>query len=161
MKENTVIYPGTFDPITLGHIDLVERTLCLFDRLIIAIAENHTKSPLFSLQERIDLAKEIFQDQDQVEVVGFDCLLVDFAKEKGANIILRGLRVISDFDYEFRMANTNRTLTPEIETIFLIPSERYAYFSSSLVREVALLKGDVSKFVPKIVVKALHKKLQG
>lgn len=158
MRENTVIYPGTFDPITFGHIDLVNRALQLFDHIIIAISENSAKAPLFSLKERINLTSQVFQDESRIEIIGFNCLLVDLAKEKKVNAILRGLRVISDFDYEFRMANTNRILFPDIETIFLIPSERYTYVSSSLVREISAFSGDVSKFVPPVVYEAIRKK---
>lgn len=159
MKKNIAIYPGTFDPITFGHIDLIKRAIQLFDHLIIAIAENRLKSSLFSLQERIDLTKQVFQGNDQIAVEGYNSLLIDFAKQKKVNTIIRGLRVVSDFDYEFILANTNRTLAPEIETIFLIPSERYTYLSSSLVREIAPLKGDLSRFVPPVVIEALEKKL--
>jgi pantetheine-phosphate adenylyltransferase len=157
--KNTVIYPGTFDPITLGHIDLVERATHLFDHIVIAIADNQQKAPLFSLAERINLIKEVFSKNNNIEVVGFNGLVVDLAKQRKANIILRGLRVVSDFDYEFQMASMNRTLLPELETVFLMPSEKYTYISSTLVREVALAKGDVSRFVPPIVEKVLQEKM--
>ena len=114
MKKNSIIYPGTFDPITLGHVDLIDRALKIFDRIIIAISENHTKSPLFSLKERIALTQQVLQNNPQVEIIGFDCLLVDLAKKMQVTTILRGLRVVSDFDYEFRMANNNSTLFTDI-----------------------------------------------
>ncbi len=159
--KNSVVYPGTFDPITLGHVDLIERASKLFDRLIVAIAKNENKNPLFSLPERVALAKEVLQKYSNVTVIGFESLLIDFMHEHKANIILRGLRVVSDFDYEFQLAGMNRHLAPDIESIFLMPSEYYTYISASFIREIAALKGNVSQFVPKSVVAALEKKIRG
>lgn len=156
--KNVAVYSGSFDPITFGHIDLVRRAQKLFDRIIIAIAKDNSKSSLFSLEERFHLVKQVFKEDPQIEIESFSGLLVEFVKRKEANVILRGLRVISDFDYEFRMANINRVLETGFETVFLVPSERYTYVSSSIVREVAFLKGDVSQFVPPEVVSALKSK---
>jgi len=156
----TIVYPGTFDPITNGHVDLVERASKLFDKVIIGIASNRQKSPLFSIEERIRLASECLQHVSNVEIHGFDCLLVSFVKNCNADCIMRGLRAISDFEYEFQLANMNRALSPHIESIFLTPSEQFSYISSSLVREISSLKGDVSQFVPANVAKALAEKLQ-
>lgn len=153
--KNIVIYPGTFDPITLGHEDLVRRAVRLFDHVVIGIGTNFVKQPLFSLDERVNLVREVFKDLNNVKVDTFDGMLIDFAKEKKAKAILRGLRVVSDFDYEFQMASTNRVLEPTIEAIFLTPADRYTYISSSLVREIVASKGDVSQFVPAVVAKAL------
>lgn len=158
--NNIAIYPGTFDPITRGHSDLVERSSRLFDRVIVAMAANPGKTPVFSLEERINLAQTVLGDYDNVEISGFDGLLVDFAREKGANVIIRGLRAVSDFDYEFQLAGMNRKLAPAIETLFLTPSEQYTYISSSLVREVASLGGDVSPFVHEKIVAELSRKLR-
>jgi len=155
-----IVYPGTFDPITNGHIDLVERASKLFGKVVIGIASNRRKSPLFSIEERIQLAKKCLQHVPNVEVYGFDCLLVNFVKEYQADAIMRGLRAVSDFEYEFQLANMNRALSPEIESIFLTPSEKFSYISSSLVREISSLKGDVSKFVPSTVAEALADRLQ-
>ena len=156
--QNKAIYSGTFDPITFGHIDLVERAVRLFDQVIVAVAHSQSKNTLFSLDKRISLAKSIFSDFPSVEVAGFDGLLLEFAKQKQANILLRGLRVVSDFDYEFQMAYMNQALLPKVETIFLSPAAHFAYVSSSLVREIASMHGDVSKFVPPVVEAALKKK---
>ncbi len=156
--NNTVIYPGTFDPITLGHEDLVKRAVRIFDRVIIGIGVNFTKQPLFSTEERVKLVREIFKDFPQVEVDTFEGMLVDFAKKKNAQAIMRGLRVVSDFDFEFQMASTNRLLMPEIETIFLTPADRYTYISSSLVREIISNKGDVSQFISPLVLSAIKNK---
>ena len=152
------IYPGTFDPITNGHIDLVERSIRMFDRLIIAVAANPGKKPLFSLEERVALARTVFSGTDSIEVCGFDSLLVNFAQHIGANVILRGLRAVSDFEYEFQLASMNRNLQPNIETIFMTPAEQHAFISSSLVREVAKLGGDVSAFVHPDVRNAMARK---
>ena len=156
----TVIYPGTFDPITNGHTDLVQRAAKLFDRVVVAIARGgQSKGPVFSLEERVALVTEVFAGQDNIEVLGFDILLVDFAREQGANVILRGLRAVSDFEYEFQLASMNRHLSPQIETLFLTPAEEYSYISSSLVREVAVLGGDVTSFVPPNVAAALRQRM--
>ena len=154
----TVIYPGTFDPITRGHCDLVERASLLFDRVIIAVAESPKKKPLFDMKERVDLAVKAVSHLDNVEVRGFSNLLADFTQEVGAGVILRGLRAVSDFEYEFQLANMNRVLAPSVESLFLTPSEKFSYISSTLVREIATLNGDVSKFVSKDVEAALKKK---
>jgi pantetheine-phosphate adenylyltransferase len=154
-----IIYPGTFDPITNGHVDIVDRALSLFDKVIVAIAENEKKNPKFSAAERLSLAKETFASyKDKVEVVLFSGLLMDFVRKQNLRVVLRGLRAISDFEYEFQLAGMNRHLAPDIETIFLMPSEKYAYISASLVREIAELGGDVSAFVPKPVEIALKSK---
>ena len=156
---NTVIYPGTFDPITNGHIDIVNRAARLFDKVILAIATNLPKTPCFTLEERIGLAETVFTDLPNVSVLGFSDLLVEFAKREGANVLLRGLRAVSDFEHEFQLASMNRRLAPDIETVFLTPDEGYNYISSSLIREIAKLGGDVSPFVHPVVLTALKKRL--
>lgn len=154
----TVIYPGTFDPITNGHTDLVERACRLFDKVIVAVAASSRKGPLFTLDERVALANQALCHLNNIEVCGFDILLVNFAKQKKACGILRGLRAVSDFEYEFQLANMNRAIEPEVESLFLTPSDHLSYISSSLVKEISSLGGDVSKFVPTVVVQALNKK---
>ena len=154
----TIVYPGTFDPITNGHIDLVERAARLFDKVVIGIASSQRKSPLFSIDERIQLASDALAHVPIIEIRGFDYLLVNFVNDCGADAIMRGLRAVSDFEYEFQLANMNRALSPEVESIFLTPAERFSYISSSLVREISSLDGDVSKFVPTNVVEALSNK---
>ncbi|MCF6250887.1 MAG: pantetheine-phosphate adenylyltransferase [Methylococcaceae bacterium] len=154
----TAIYPGTFDPITDGHIDLISRASKLFHKVIVAVAVNQGKTPLFSLQEREELAKEVTVHFPNVIIIGFDNLLVDCAREQGANVVLRGLRAVSDFEYEFQLAGMNRRLSPELETMFLTPAEQYEFISSSMIREIAKLKGDVSSFVPECVEKRLKEK---
>ena len=156
----TIVYPGTFDPITNGHIDLVERASRLFSKIVIGIASNSSKNPLFTVEERILLATECLQNIPNVEIHGFDYLLVNFVKDVKADGIMRGLRAVSDFEYEFQLANMNRALSPDIESIFLTPSEKFSYISSSLVREISSLNGDVSQFVPPNVAMALAQKLQ-
>ena len=158
MNKITAIYPGTFDPITNGHLDLVARAAQLFDEVIIAVAENKTKSPLFSLDERVALAKIVTAEFTYVYVIGFDNLLVECAKQQGARVILRGLRAVSDFEYEFQMAGMNRRLAPELETVFLTPAEQYEFISSSMIREIARLNGNVSCFVPECVHQQLIEK---
>ncbi|MBA1273712.1 pantetheine-phosphate adenylyltransferase [Stutzerimonas azotifigens] len=155
---NRVLYPGTFDPITKGHGDLVERAARLFDHVIIAVAASPRKNPLFPLEQRVELAQEVTRHLPNVEVVGFSSLLATFAKEQNANILLRGLRAVSDFEYEFQLANMNRHLAPELESLFLTPSEKYSYISSTLIREIARLGGDISNFVHPTVMDALHKR---
>jgi pantetheine-phosphate adenylyltransferase len=155
----TAVYPGTFDPITNGHSDLIKRAAKLFDRVILAVAANPGKAPTFSLDERVAMAQDVLSDLDNVEVVGFDSLLVRFVRERNAQVILRGLRAVSDFEYEFQLAGMNRRLDPEVETVFLTPSEKYAYISSSLVREIAGFGGDVSEFVHAKVMAALSDRL--
>lgn len=152
-----IIYPGTFDPITNGHIDLVERAIKLFDQVIIAIAESTKKNTFFSLEKRVQMAQEVFAEYKNIEICSFSGLLVDFAKEKNIFTVLRGLRAISDFEYEFQLAGMNRILEKRIETVFLMPAEEYAFISASMVREIASLNGDVSKFVPSYVLKEFKK----
>ncbi|MCH8506191.1 MAG: pantetheine-phosphate adenylyltransferase [Ectothiorhodospiraceae bacterium] len=156
------IYPGTFDPITNGHIDLVERGSKLFGKLIVSVAAfpSPSKRPAFSVEERLTMCREALAHVPNVEVRSFDTLLARFVREQGAHVIVRGLRAVSDFEYEFQLASMNRQLVPEVETIFLTPAEQYAYISSSLVREVAALGGDVSKFVTSSVVQALEQRVR-
>ncbi len=153
------IYPGTFDPITSGHSDLVRRASTLFDQVIVAIATNPKKNPLFSLVERTDMAQQVLSQNENVIILPFDSLLVDFAHKQGANIILRGLRAVSDFEYEFQLAGMNRRLAPGIETLFLTPDEKFSFISSGLIREIATLGGNVSEFVDPVVETALKRKL--
>jgi pantetheine-phosphate adenylyltransferase len=154
------VYPGTFDPITNGHSDLVCRAARLFDKVVVAVAANESKRPMFSQAERVQLAREVFGDLPNVEVDGFNSLLVEYVKQKGASVILRGLRAVSDFEYEFQLAGMNRRLSPDIETLFLTPAEKYTYISSSLVKEVASLGGDVSGFVNPVVMAALKARMR-
>ncbi|EAS40580.1 phosphopantetheine adenylyltransferase [Photobacterium profundum] len=154
-----VIYPGTFDPITNGHLDLIERAAAMFDHVVVGIAASPSKKPLFDLPERVALTQAITKHLPNVEIVGFSGLLVDFAKESNANILVRGLRAVSDFEYEFQLANMNRRLMPELETVFLTPSEENSFISSTIVKEVALHKGDVSQFVDLRITGALNAKL--
>ena len=156
----TIVYPGTFDPITNGHIDLVERASRLFHKVIVAIAVSEVKGPLFSIEERIALAEASLSHLDNVSVQRLDYLLVDFVKDVGGDAVLRGLRAVSDFEYEFQLANMNRALSPDLESIFLTPSEKHSFISSSLVREIGSLGGDISAFVPKVVAAALIAKFQ-
>lgn len=149
------IYPGTFDPLTKGHIDIIERALLLFDQIIVAVASNPGKHPFFSYDKRIELTKSCLSSYDQVIVEGFDGLFVNFAQSKQARIVIRGLRAVSDFEYEFMLAGMNRQLMPDIETVYLMPSDEYMFISSSFVRELARLHGDIDKFVPKEVKMAL------
>jgi pantetheine-phosphate adenylyltransferase len=152
------IYPGTFDPITNGHLDLVARASRLFHKVILAVAANAGKAPLFSLEERVSLAKQATTKHDNVEVIGFDNLLVDCAKQHDATVILRGLRAVSDFEYEFQMAGMNRNLAPDLETLFLTPPEQYTFISSSVIKAIAQLHGDISSFVPDCVYQQLIQK---
>lgn len=158
MKKITAIYPGTFDPVTNGHLDIIERASKLFDKVIITIAVNSSKKPLFTKDERMDMIKNVTKKFKNVSVDVFDGLLVSYAKKKKASVIIRGLRAISDFDYEFQIALTNRKLEPEVNTIFLMPSEKYSFLNSSLVRELASFKADVKQFVPDYVFKKLKDK---
>lgn len=155
---NIVVYPGTFDPITHGHTDLIERASRIFDKVIVAVAASPAKSPMFNLEQRIDLAEQVTSKLDNIEVIGFSGLLTQFMQSHNANVLLRGLRAVSDFEYEFQLANMNRALSPDIETVFLTPSEHYSYISSTLIREIASLHGDVSKFVHPMVENALKEK---
>ncbi len=151
----TAVYPGTFDPITNGHSDLIERAARLFDRVIVAVAASPTKRPAFALRERVDLAATVLAHLPQVEVCGFDILLAEFMRARRAQVIVRGLRAVSDFEYEFQLATMNRQLIPEVETLFLTPAEQYSYISASLVREIAALGGRVTPFVHPVVEAAL------
>jgi pantetheine-phosphate adenylyltransferase len=154
----TVVYPGTFDPITNGHADLVRRAARLFDRVIVAIAINTGKNPAFGLDQRVALVETVLKDIPRVEIHAFDNLLVEFVQQHEAEVILRGLRAVSDFEYEFQLAGMNRRLAPEVETLFLTPAEQFAYISSGLVREIAALGGDVSAFVHPVVQAALRER---
>lgn len=158
MSEYNVIFPGTFDPITNGHIDLIERASRLYGHVIVGVAENKRKKPLFDLETRVSLAKQVLSHCKNVSIEGFDILLVDFVKQKKAKAIIRGLRAVSDFEYEFQLANMNKRLAKDIESLFLVPAEQYSFLSSSLVTEIAALGGDVSAFVPSIVEEALQEK---
>ena len=155
------LYPGSFDPITYGHMDIIERGCGLFDKVIVAIARSESKNPMFSLEDRINLAASIYENNEKIEVVGFPRkLTVDLAKDYGACAIIRGLRAVSDFEYEFQLATMNRSLAPDIESIFLTPKESLIYVSSSLIKEISDLRGDISKFVHPKVEQALKAKLQ-
>jgi pantetheine-phosphate adenylyltransferase len=158
--NTTAIYPGTFDPITNGHTDLVQRASRLFDHVIVAIAAGRKKGPVFSLDERVDMAKNVLASYSNVEVCGFDSLLVDFVQKKNARVILRGLRAVSDFEYEFQLASMNRHLAEDVETVFLTPAEQFSFISSSLVREIASLGGDISPFVNPVVATALSNRIR-
>ena len=158
MKKNSVIYPGTFDPVTNGHVDLAERAARLFDRVVFAIAHSPKKTPFFSLEERISLSEEALSHLSNVSVMGFSGLLIDFARDQNTECVLRGLRAVADFEYEFQLANMNRAMYKEFESVFLTPSEHLSYISSSLVREIAELGGEVSQFVPANVATALKSK---
>ncbi|HUI46439.1 MAG TPA: pantetheine-phosphate adenylyltransferase [Nitrospirota bacterium] len=156
--KHIAVYPGTFDPVTNGHVDLVERSLRIFDELVVAVAANPKKQPLFSLDERIDLFRKAISRYRRVKIEGFDGLLVDYVREKKAVGIIRGLRAVSDFEYEMQMALMNRRLDSDIETVFLMPNEEYSFITSTIVREAASYGGDVSSLVPKVVVEKLRKK---
>ena len=157
-RTRIAVYPGTFDPITNGHVDLVSRAAPLFERIIVGVAESPAKGPSFSMEERVGLARLALQDFPNVEVRGFSSLLAHFVRDMGGGILLRGLRAVSDFEYEFQLASMNRHLIPEVETLFLTPAEQYSFISSSLVREIARLGGDVTGFVHPAVQSALRGK---
>ncbi|NYT47607.1 MAG: pantetheine-phosphate adenylyltransferase [Candidatus Methanofishera endochildressiae] len=154
----TAIYPGTFDPVTNGHLDIIARAAKLYHKVIVAVAVNSNKTPLFSIDQRVALLEQVTTEFANVDIIGFDNLLVDCAKQQGANVVLRGLRAISDFEYEFQLAGMNRRLSPELETMFLTPAEQYEFISSSMIKEIARLGGDVSEFVPENVLNHLIKK---
>ncbi len=158
-KFMTAVYPGTFDPMTLGHEDLMRRASNLFDKLIVAVAAGHHKRTMFNVDERLDIAREIAKPYGNIEVVPFRGLLRDFVVENGGNVVVRGLRAVSDFEYEFQMAGMNRQLMPEVETLFLTPSDQYQFVSSTFVREIATLGGDVSKFVAPSVLARLKERV--
>ncbi|MBT9589302.1 MAG: pantetheine-phosphate adenylyltransferase [Thiobacillus sp.] len=156
----TAVYPGTFDPITRGHEDLVRRAVRLFDHVVVAVAESRNKGAFFSMEERVEMTREVLADVPQVRVEGFSCLLIDFVAGQGAIAVLRGLRAASDFEYEFQLAGMNRNLKPDIETLFLTPSDQYMFISASMIREIAQLGGDVSPFVHPLVAKRLSEKIR-
>lgn len=159
-RHRIAVYPGTFDPITNGHVDLVDRAAPLFEKLIVGVAESPAKRPAMTLDERVELARVATAHHTNVEVIGFDSLLAHFVHEVGAGVLLRGLRAVSDFEYEFQLASMNRHLIPDVETLFLTPAEQYGFISSTLVREISRLGGDVSGFVPAAVDRALRKHSQ-
>ena len=154
------VYPGTFDPITNGHTDLVNRGIKIFDKIIIAVAENPTKNTLFTISERMNFIEKIFEGNMKIEIFPLNRLLVEFAKDHGATVILRGLRAVSDFEYEVQLASMNRSMEPDIESVFMSPAEKYGFLSSSIIKDIAKHYGDLSKFVDKEVLKSLKKKLR-
>lgn len=154
----SAIYPGSFDPVTLGHLDIIKRSSGLTEHLIVAVLNNTSKTPLFSVEERVNMLLDATSDLNNVEILSFSGLLVDFAKQHGCNVIIRGLRAVTDFEYELAMSQTNRVVNPDIDTIFLNTSLKYAYLSSSTVKEVAMYGGDISKFVPENVIEPIYKK---
>ncbi|MCM8821538.1 MAG: pantetheine-phosphate adenylyltransferase [Candidatus Omnitrophica bacterium] len=157
-KERLAVYPGSFDPVTNGHIDIIERSLKFIDKLIVSVTHHPTKKPLFSFKERMEMLQGVFRDRKEIVIEYFDGLLVDYLEKKGVFLVIRGLRAVSDFDYEFQMVLTNRRMLPRIETIFLTPKEEYLYLSSSAVKEIARLNGPVERFVPEIVAEKLREK---
>jgi pantetheine-phosphate adenylyltransferase len=157
-KYKVAVYPGSFDPLTFGHIDIIERALEIFDEVIVSIFVNPNKKPLFTLEERIDILKNVLKDYSGVKIDNFNGLLTDYLREKKIKVVIRGLRAVSDLEYEFQYAAANRTLCPEIETVFFMPRLRYSYLSSSVVREIARFGGDVSKMVPQYVVEKIKNK---
>ncbi len=159
MMTRRAVYPGTFDPVTYGHIDLIKRARKIFDQVIVAVADNPGKGPLFTVAERVALLTQATRSIPGVTVDAFDSLVVDYVRRKGARVVLRGLRMLSDFEYEFQMALTNRKLSGDVETIFMMPSEAYAYLSARLIKEAALLGADLSAFVPPFVAQALRRRL--
>ncbi|MDD3241075.1 MAG: pantetheine-phosphate adenylyltransferase [Lachnospira sp.] len=152
------IYPGSFDPVTLGHLDIIRRSSKLVDHLIVGVLNNSGKSPLFSVDERVNMLKEVTSDLENVEIISFSGLLVDFARKQQVQTIIRGLRAVTDFEYELAMSQTNRVVAPEVDTIFLNTSLKYAYLSSSMVKEVAMYGGDISKFIPEQVINQVYEK---
>ena len=158
--NNKAVYPGTFDPMTLGHEDLARRAARLFDKVILAIADSRAKRPFFTLEERVEMAREVLKDLSNVEIVGFSGLLMKFVKQHKARVVVRGLRAVSDFEYEFQLAGMNRGLYPDVETVFLTPGEQHMFVSATIVREISILGGDVSKFVHPQVAKRLKSKIR-
>jgi pantetheine-phosphate adenylyltransferase len=161
MSDVIALYPGSFDPLTNGHVDIIQRGSRFFDWIVIAVATNQEKTPLFSVPERVSIAREVFRDWPNVEVDTFDGLLVDYARRKKASVIVRGLRAVSDFEYEMQMALMNRRMRQEISTIFMMPHERYTYLNSTIIRELARYDADVTEFVPQCVADALRGKQRG
>ena len=160
MRDGIAVYPGTFDPFTRGHEDLVRRASRLFDKIVVGVATSGGKGPIFTMDERVDIAREVLAPYPNVEVQGFSCLLMEFLRQNNARVILRGLRAVSDFEYEFQLASMNRHLAPDVESMFLTPSEKYSFISSTLVREVALHGGDVRPFVNPVIATAIENKLR-
>ena len=160
MSGKIAVYPGSFDPITYGHMDIINRGLSVFDNIIIAVARNSSKNSLFSIEERIDLISQVFADEPRAKVDTFDGLLIDYVLSQQANVIIRGLRAVSDFEYEFQIAQMNRGISPEVETLFMMTAVPYSYLSSSIVKEVSSLNGPVDGLVPPLVKQALVKKFQ-
>jgi len=154
------IYPGSFDPFTFGHMDIIERGSKVFDKMVVAVAYNVSKKTTFSIEERVEIVEEVFKDNKKVEVDSFKGLLVDYSKSKGTNIVLRGMRSVSDFEYEMQMAHANKSLDPDLETVFMVTSRKYSHISSSLIREIVSLGGSAKDLVPEIVEKKLRQKLQ-
>lgn len=159
MSNGIAVYPGTFDPVTRGHEDLVRRASRLFERVVVGVADSRTKRPFFSLEERVDMARGVLAAYPNVSVLGFSGLLMDFMREQNAHVILRGLRAVSDFEYEFQMAGMNRNLYPDVETVFLTPADQYMFISATMVREIAVLGGDVGKFVQPMVQERLRQRI--
>ena len=158
--NNKAVYPGTFDPMTLGHEDLVRRAARLFDHVVLAVADSRTKRPMFTLAERIDMARDTLADVKNVSVKGFSGLLMNFVQEHGARVVMRGVRAVSDFDYEFQLAGMNRKLYPDVETVFMTPGEEHMFLSATLVREISVMGGDVSKFVSPMIAERLKTKIK-
>ena len=158
--KRIALYPGTFDPVTNGHFDIIQRSIEIFDHVIVGVAHNLRKSPLFSVEERVQMLREVTRPFDRIEVADFNGLVIQFARKYGADVILRGLRAVSDFEYELQMALTNRKLADDIETVFLMPNAQYSFLSSSVVKEIARLGGDITCFVPEYIEQQLQKKFQ-
>ena len=158
--NHTAVYPGTFDPITLGHEDLARRASRLFDRVIVAVADSRAKMPFFTLDERVEMVRDVLKDLHNVEVTGFSGLLMKFVQERGARVVVRGLRAVSDFEYEFQLAGMNRGMYPDVETLFLTPGEQFMFISATIVREISVLGGDTTKFVPASVSERLKVKIK-
>ena len=154
------VYPGSFDPVTYGHLDIIRRSGKLFDRVIVGVLQNNAKSPLFSVEERVNMLREVTEGIDNVEIRSFDGLLIDFARDTGAHIIVRGLRAVTDFEYELQMSQTNHKIEPEIETLFLTTSLEFSFLSSTTVKEVASFGGDITQFVPEVIVKKIKEKME-